>query len=238
MSNIANKVMQEIHKKGIRMRPRAYFLAGSLLLTAGLMVIFFIATFLFNIISFRLRVDAPHEFLRFGPPGMLPFFRLLPWLPLLIAVSLVFVGIHLLKKYEFSFKHNFAVIAAITIFLVIAAGFIIDRIGASRRLEILPPIKGFYQERLPGENWVIGEILEISGDSVRIKSLDGRKIVVILNETTMLPMGRNFKVGESIRAFGKWQDSVLHAEGIMGGGFLKHPTLFPPDNRHSPSPDF
>ena len=230
--------MQEIHKKGIRMRPRAYFLAGSLLLAAGLMVIFFIAIFLFNIISFRLRVDAPHEFLRFGSPGILPFLRLLPWLPLLIAVSLVFAGIHLLKKYEFSFKHNFAVIAAITIFLVIAVGFIIDCIGANRRLERLPPIKGFYQERLPGENWVVGEILYINEDKIFVQLPDGREITVIWGKTTMLPMGRDFKVGENIRVFGEWRDNSLQAQGIIKGGFFRHPTLFLDRDPFPPRPAF
>lgn len=236
--DIANKVMQEIKEKHISMRPRFFFVAGSFLLIGGLTFAFVLAIFLVHLILFRLRLDAPFEFLRFGPPGIPPFFIMFPWRFLLIAGFAVALGIYLLKKCEFSYKYNFALITGITIITIILTGIIVDCFKPNRRLERLPPMRGLYKERLPGVNWVIGEILEISGESVRVQSLDGRVVVIIWDKSTMLPMGRDFKIGQNIRAFGDWQDSVLHAEGIMRGGFLRRPTLFPPGSRGFPSPVF
>lgn len=238
MNDIANKVMREIKNRHISMRPRFFFVAGSFLLVGGLTFAFILAIFLVHLILFRLRVDAPFEFLRFGPPGIPPFFVMFPWRFLLIAGFAVAFGIYLLKKCEFSYKYNFVLIVGITIIAIILTGVIVDYLEPSRRLESLPTVRGLYRERLPGKNWVIGEILEVTADSVRVSSLDGREVKIIWDKSTVLPLGRDFKVGQGVRAFGKWQDSTLQAQGIIKDGFFRRPTLFPDRGSFSPRPAF
>lgn len=236
--DIANKVMQEIKNRHISMRPRLFFVVGSFLLVGGLTFTFILAIFLVHLILFRLRVDAPFEFLRFGPPGIPPFFMMFPWRFFLIVGFAVALGIYLLKKCEFSYKYNFALVTGITIIAIILTGVIVDYLEPNSRLERLPPMRGLYQERLPGKNWVAGEILKIHDNGMLIYSLDGWKVTIIWDKTTMLPMGRDFKVGESIRAFGEWKGDALQAQGIIKGGFLRRPTLFPSGSRGFPSPVF
>ncbi len=234
--DITNKVMQEIKEKHISMRPRFFFVVGSFLLVAGLTFIFILTIFLVHLILFRLRIDAPFEFLRFGAPGIPPFFIMFPWWFLLIACFAVAFGVYLLKKCEFSYKYNFALISGITVMAIILTGVIVDFLEPNRRFENLPPMRGLYQQRLPGENWAIGEILQINNESMIVLSSNGREVKIFWDKTTMLPMGWDFKVGESIRAFGDWQDSILQAQGIIKGGFFRRPTLFPFPDRGPFSP--
>lgn len=215
--NLTNKIMQEIKEKDIKMRPRIYFVAGALSLILGTALSLVAAAFLVHLTSFRLRTDLPFDFLRLGHFGWQPFFVIFPWPLILSTVSLLILGIILLKKYEFSYKQNFAVLATAAILAVLLLGVIIDRLEAHRGFERFEPVKGFYHERLPGKNWVAGEILEVGEDSVLIQSLNGQEIKIFWDRETLLPLGRNFKIGQIIRVFGERENSQLRAKGVLPG---------------------
>lgn len=228
-TNLAENVMTEIKERDVKMRPRIYFVVGSVLLGVGLTLALVTASFLVNLISFRLRMDRPYDYLHFGQHGIQPFLAMFPWLLILTIVGLVVVGIYFLKRYEFSYKHNFAAITIIIVTAIIVSSVIIDRIGVNRFLEGARPFQRLYLAHHPGQNWVLGDVIEVREHQIMIDPWvrrNGDGVVVIWNTDTKLPFGHDFKVGESIRAFGEWQDSVLHAHGISKGK-LHRPIVTP-----------
>lgn len=118
---IHSAVMQQIHEEHIQMRPRIYFVLGSLLLFVSLVLSLLSTVFLFSLTDFILRSH--------GPMGHYRWEQLLssfPWWAPLLALVGVVVSIWLLKKYDFSYKRNFIFIVMGVIVAIFLASWMID----------------------------------------------------------------------------------------------------------------
>jgi hypothetical protein len=151
LKNITDNIMDQIHKEKIKMRPKAYFILGSIITFMGLVFSIVTSVFLFGLIRFTLRAHGPMASYRFDK--ILSSFPL--WAPALAIVGLV-VGVWLLRKYDFSFKLNFKLIVAGFILAVIAGGWIIDIIGLNDALSRRGPMKGMMRQYIQ-DNDISGE---------------------------------------------------------------------------------
>ena len=108
--------MAKVKSNEISMKPRWYFVMGSLLTMAGLVGFSIGTVFLTNITLFLIR--------RHGPMGQWRLQQLLSsfplWIPVLAILGIV-LGIWMLRKYDFSYKKNFWLIILGFIFSVILA---------------------------------------------------------------------------------------------------------------------
>jgi len=122
--DIEKAVMAQVRSNQVTMKPRWYFVVGSLSLLIGFVALSIGAVFLTNITLFLLR--------QHGPMGQLRFQLLVDsfswWIPTLAAIGIAF-GIWILKKYDFSYKKNFLLITVGFVVSVIIAAFIIDSMG-------------------------------------------------------------------------------------------------------------
>ncbi|KKR51743.1 MAG: hypothetical protein UT89_C0009G0010 [Parcubacteria group bacterium GW2011_GWE1_40_20] len=140
MANFEKEVMSKVTSGQITMKPKWYFVLGSVFSIAGLAALSVASVFLVNVMMFSLR--------RHGPMGqwkleaMLGSFPI--WIPIL-AISGVTLGIWLLKKYDFSYKKNFLVITVGFIASIIVAGFIIDQLGLNDIWSKRGTMRKFYQ---------------------------------------------------------------------------------------------
>ncbi|MBU1110863.1 hypothetical protein KKB83_04575 [Patescibacteria group bacterium] len=223
--DITSRVMTEIKSRGIKMKPRIYFAAGSVLLGLGLATIFILAVFVINLTSFRLRMDVPFEFLRFGKPGLPPFLAIFPWPFLLFACISIYAGLKLLKKLDFSYKHNFIMIALITVMCIVGAGLAVDKIGLNERWAQARPLKGLYHQKIPNGNWVMGKIIEVKNDKITIQNPEGQELTIITDNATRFLGTKKFVIGQHIRAFGEPQSGTFLAESIVSSQFQPHPTF-------------
>lgn len=122
-SALEKKIMDKIRSDEVQMKPRWYFVSGSLLLFMGIVSFSIIAVFLTTVTMFLLRQHGPrgaerYELLWSSFPWWMPFF----------AVVGIIGGILLLKRYDFSYKKNFVGIIIIFILAVIAAAVAIDKL--------------------------------------------------------------------------------------------------------------
>lgn len=143
--DLSQKVMQEIKRRGLKMRPRLYFVLGSVLLGLGLTGAILTAVFFLNLFVFRLRLLGPLSYLRLGRPGILPLVTTIPWAVLLVSLVGIAAGLTLLKRYEFSYKKNFLVLAIVLVVVVAVLGFLLDRVGFNERVAPHPPMRRFYR---------------------------------------------------------------------------------------------
>ena len=152
LKNISDNIMDQIHEEKIKMKPRVYFIAGSILTFMGLVSSVVISAFLVGLIRFSLRTHGPMASYRLDQ--ILSSFPW--WTPVLAIVGLI-VGIWLLRKYDFSFKINFKVVIVGFILAVIVGGLVIDSIGLNDALIRRGPMQGIMRQYMEDNNIQSGQ---------------------------------------------------------------------------------
>lgn len=122
--SIKSKVMTQISSGQIRMKPRWYFIAGSLLTSLGLIGLNVSAIFMLNLSLFLLRQHGP-----MGEWRLQLMLATFPWVIPGLAVVFLAIGIVMLKKFDFSYQKNFSLIVITILTTVIAAAIMIDLMG-------------------------------------------------------------------------------------------------------------
>ena len=144
--DITNDVMVRIKREHITMKPRWYFIVGSLAMVLGLIGLSIVSIFFVNIIVFSLRTH--------GPMGAIRYQQLLSsfpwWAPVLVFIGLGF-GIWMLKKYDFSYRKNFLLVILGFVTAIIISGVLIDYLGINTFLLRQGQMRRFYQ-RIDSQN--------------------------------------------------------------------------------------
>lgn len=124
LKNIIDDIMGEIRHEKLKMRPKLYFIIGSVLVFVSLILSALSSVFLFGLIRFSLRSH--------GPMGQYRFEQLLasfPWWAVVLAVLGLIIGLWLIRRYDFSYKINFKIIIIGFVTAIIIAGYSVDAIG-------------------------------------------------------------------------------------------------------------
>src|SRR3989338_8461131 len=102
LKNITNNVMNQIRQGRIKMRPKVYFIIGSILTFLGSISAFLISIFLIGLTRFSLRTHWGRG-AQYKLDQMLSDF---PWWTVLLAILGLIIGIWLIRQYDFSYKKN------------------------------------------------------------------------------------------------------------------------------------
>jgi hypothetical protein len=139
-------IMSKVKSNELTMKPRWYFVVGSVFTLIGFVTFTIVAVYLTNLILFIVR--------KHGPMGQFHLEQALNsfpwWLPVLIIVGIV-GGFFFLRKYEFSYKKNTWLIVVGFLISVIFAGYLMDTLGLNDIWSQQEPMKGFYHQ-LQGQN--------------------------------------------------------------------------------------
>ena len=133
-------VMAKVRSNEINMKPKWFFVLGSLSIIIGLISLSIVATFLVNLTIFLLRQHGPMGQWRLQQ--MVVSFPI--WVPI-VAIAGIILGVILLKKYDFSYKKNFWFVAAGFIISIVLAAFVLDRFGFND-IWTKTPMRRFYQQ--------------------------------------------------------------------------------------------
>ena len=139
--DLEKTIMAKVASNEISMKPRWFFVAGSVFSVAGLVAFSIAAVFLTNLTVFLLRKHGP-----MGEWRLQMMLESFPWWIPVLAIGGIMAGIWLLKKYDFSYKKNFWLIIAGFIVSVLIAAFIIDRLGLNDMWRRQGPMRRFYQQ--------------------------------------------------------------------------------------------
>lgn len=216
-NEMKNKVMAKIKSHDVKMKPKAYFVLVSLLLGVGLALSVLLAMLFVNIVFFRLRVYAPFGYLSLGSAGLRAFIFNFPLIHLAVVSIGFVVGLKLLKKYDISYKKNFKYIAIFVISAILTFGFVLDKLNVGDKLIRNKGIKPLFMHDATHAPWVAGEVVEVDEEVVIIQTHLGKEIQLQLNEVINAPLGREFGIGDKIRAVGEWRGDVFVVKGIVKG---------------------
>ncbi len=155
LKNITDNIMDQIREEKIKMRPKAYFVVGSILTFVGLVSSIVVSVFLVGLIRFSLRSHGPMSSYRFDQ-----IMSIFPWWALVLAIVGLIVGVWLLRKYDFSFKINLKVMVIAFVLAVLVGGWVIDAIGLNDTLARRGPMRGIMRQymqnniqQLPSPSW-------------------------------------------------------------------------------------
>jgi hypothetical protein len=144
--------MSQIRSGHAKIKPRWYFILGSLAALSGIVSLIIILIFLVSLTTFYLRTHGPMGVIRYEQ-----LFSSFPWWAPLVAIIGLGLGIWLLKKYDFSYKKNLTLIIIGSVVAVLLAGWLINYFGFDAIWMKKGPIRGFYQKydggMMRGRGW-------------------------------------------------------------------------------------
>lgn len=134
-------VMNKIKSGRIVMKPRWYFVMGTVLSLVGLVSSGIVAIFLTHLTIFLLKQHGPNAQWR-----LQQILESLPlWIPFL-AIAGIVGGIWMLKKYDFSYKKNFKLIILMFIATILLTAFLLDYTGLDNLWMRQGSMRRFYQQ--------------------------------------------------------------------------------------------
>lgn len=139
VTDLKSKVVSAVEKGQVSMRPRLYFVAGSLLSFLGLLVTSVVLVFATYLTRFAITHPGP------GAERKLALLlSSLPWYIPALAVASLVGGLYLLRRYDFSYKKNFGYILAI-----IVAGLWLGSLALERSaVEEFLTTRGYFRQLL------------------------------------------------------------------------------------------
>ena len=146
LKNITENVMGQIHRGKIKMRPKIYFIIGSILTFIGLVFSIITSIFFTGLLRFSLRTH--------GPMGQYKLEQMIlnfPWWIAIMAVIGLVLGIWLIQQYDFSYKKNPLIIIMGFILAVVFAGWVIDMTGLNDTIFRYGPMK-----------WMMGNYFQVN----------------------------------------------------------------------------
>ena len=138
IDNIEKNIMSQIHQGKIKMRPKIYFIAGSILTFIGFVSTIIVSTFTVGLVKFSLRAHGPMS--QYKLDQILSNF---PWWIFVIGILSLIIGIWIIHRYNFLYKVKPWIVIIVFIFSILVAGWIIDETGINVKLFRQGPMKGF-----------------------------------------------------------------------------------------------
>ena len=141
---IVNKVMAKIKKGQTKMKPKIFFILGSIALVLGIIGTLVVLSFGVSIISLSIRSNS----YMFPKLKMLMILRQIPWWAPSASIIGTITSFLLLKNYDFSYKKNFGLIVVLVILSAIFVGWILNYSNLDRLLFNKGPMRRFYQQKI------------------------------------------------------------------------------------------
>ncbi len=133
--------MSKIISEKIKIKPKIYFIFGSVITIISFIFLFSISVFSTNILFFILKRRC--GIYQWQIQNLLINF---PWWTLIISILGIVLGILIIKKNNFSYKKNFIFIISIFIISIIISAFIINYLNLNHFFARQRPMKRFYQQ--------------------------------------------------------------------------------------------
>lgn len=162
LKNITENVMNQIHEGKAKMKPKIYFIIGSILTFIGLISSVIISIFLVGLTRFLLRSHGPMVQYRFDQ-----IISNFPWWTIILAILGLVIGIWLIRQYDFSYKKNPWVVIFGFILAIIVSGYVVDITGLNDTMFQYGPMKGVMNRLLQGNNFQNSAQREMTGNGIQ-----------------------------------------------------------------------
>lgn len=199
-----DRIMDEISKRRLGIRPKWYFTLLTIVFGAVLLLVWVTTVTFLSIGLFRVRHINPLNYLHFGNAGWLISLKLIPWELVVFALLGLLVTWLLVRRFDFSYKIRFGLLAFILVAGAVVASLVLDRNKFGEQVEKSGIVPLLVRHESFGTNWVEGKIEAISNNGFEIKTHKGKEVSVLFG-TKVKTQGKNLiKENKTVRIIGGW----------------------------------
>jgi len=230
MTNLKDKLMQEIKSGEITMTPRIRFTLQWLALVMVSVAILAVTVFIVNFIFFSIRLNASETLLGFGPQGVGAFLHFFPWPLAILDVALVFLLQWLLRHFKFGYRIPLLYLIGGLVVGAGLIGFALDRATPFNdrmhegRGRLPGPMRGMYdgarKEGKRGDGICRCTIIAIEGNKLIVEDTRFKEGEATSTLTVLLPPDSRratttgLSVGDIVFIAGEEEDGVIQAFGV------------------------
>jgi hypothetical protein len=212
-TDIATKVMSQLKKRDVKMHSRAYFSLITALTGVGLVAATLATIYLVHNFTYLARSRAVASYLGYGGSGWQIFLEQMPWGWLALAIGALGVVLFLLRRYEFSHRHNFYAVIGGAIIALVLVGAVSSFTGVRPpgRPEPGPrPPRG--QDNRTG-NRLVGTAIDIRDSEFNLITRPSGKLVrVVKTSDTLIKHGISER--NEVEVLGEWDNQDFKAKAI------------------------
>lgn len=199
--------MSQIDSGEVKMRPKSYFVfkKWAKIAGVGLIILMILVAVFYSVVVIQNGVFK--EYLEFGKQGSGIYWSSLPWGAIIISVLLtiaVSLGIYLIQQ-----KKQFVPTLVGSFVAVALVAAVIFRIGPDPNTSALARavvgVDGYPTK-------IAGTVEEKSGDTIKVKSSDGKIITIKINSSTL--GNKEFELGDEVLVLGNEQNGSVNANAI------------------------
>jgi len=220
-NDIQQSILQKINQGEIKMRPRYYFIFGSILITIGTIGVIIAGTFFVSHAIFMSQRSPLISFLGFGPQGISPFLQTFPWLSVIVATLSIVLGILFLRHYDFSYKTDSKTFVLIVVGTVLTMGIITNLSGLNEQFETFEPTHGLYNFKYDDDAWIAGVVTNIEPNFVTIFIPD--RDLVVVKIPNFIPPHIIIRPELQVTFIGEWDGEIFIADKIQTPQFQRFP---------------
>jgi len=221
-SSISDKVLKQIEKDQVKMRPKIYFILKALLIMSGIFIIALFALYLVSFIVFALRASGAWYLSGFGFQGIRASIVLIPWLLIFVALLLIVTLEALVKRFSFSYRQPILYSVLGIIIFVFLGSFAICKTGLHPNLfqkareGRLPVAEEFYRGYGMGKfhNVHRGVVSELRDNGFSIKTCRDEILLVIVTPETLFLFESNVEMHDMVIILGERDDHIIIALGV------------------------
>ncbi|PIR96006.1 MAG: hypothetical protein COT92_03350 [Candidatus Doudnabacteria bacterium CG10_big_fil_rev_8_21_14_0_10_42_18] len=223
-SDDLKNIIDKIKEGEVKMRPKSYFAAKTILMVVGLVLAILVALFLSSYVFFHLKASGAFGLAGFGLDGTKDLLLSLPWLILFVVLVFVALLLWFAEHYPIAYRNPLLYSVLGILLIVLVGGYAVANTPLHPYFfkVFAPPQKAglmhmFYArpKRVPPRNGLVGHLKEIGQGYYLIINPNGAQFkIVINNDTNFVPEEVDFEIGDVVLIHGKISGREVEAWGI------------------------
>ena len=220
--SLKNKIISQIKKGDIHMRPKIHFTLLTILTVVGMVLFAFALIYFISFTSFVFKINNIWDLSGFGVRGIMPFLHSLPWL-LLVLILVFLATLEILTQY-FSFSHRvplvYTLLAIVTMGVlgsfIMATNSFHDHVLVKVKDGEAPFVGMMYSRYSQSQSDKVfrAVVVDVEASSLNVILNTGDTVKVLLTEETYTPGNSTISSDVDIMIVGERDGDVIHASAV------------------------
>ncbi|MEK7631401.1 MAG: hypothetical protein AAB445_00840 [Patescibacteria group bacterium] len=221
-ADLRKHIEAAINTGRVHMRPRWHFVLRAIVRIAAVVLTSLIALYLVSFVLFTLRASGVGVLTGFGWRGMIAYVTSLPWLIIVVTLSLLVLLEIGIRRFGIGYRRPIAYTLLGMLMALAVSGVMLTQTNLHTRWDAaaadqhLPIFGGLYRGFGPRSQHAAtaGTIIRIHPNAFSLQGDDGTLYTVTYNTNTRLPQPEAIAVGEHVIVGGDVEGTTITAFGI------------------------
>ncbi|MDP2789777.1 MAG: hypothetical protein Q8O51_01480 [bacterium] len=221
-ADLRKHIESAINTGRVHMRPRWHFVLRAIIRVAAVTLTGLVVLFLVSFVLFTLRASGVGVLTGFGWRGMIAYVTSLPWLIIVITLSLLVLLEIGIRRFGIGYRRPIAYTLLGILFALAVGGVILARTNLHTRWDTaatdqrLPVVGGLYRGFGPRAQHAVtqGVILETTMSGFTLQADSGETYMVTVEKSARIPTPEAITPGARVMVGGDVKNSTINAFGV------------------------